>query len=47
MLYKWTKYVDVDTMVDSNGIVGAEMLNSAFSMLKPSMELSKFLESWT
>ena len=42
MLYKWTKYVDVDTMVDSNGIVSAEMLNSAFSMLKPSMELSKF-----
>jgi len=42
MLYKWTKYVDVDTMVDSNGLISAEMLNSAFSMLKPSMELSKF-----
>lgn len=42
MLYKWTKYVDVDTMVDGNGLISAEMLNSAFSMLKPSMELSKF-----
>jgi polyhydroxyalkanoate synthase subunit PhaC len=42
MLYKWTKYVDVDTMVDTKGVISAEMLNSAFSMLKPSMEVAKY-----
>jgi polyhydroxyalkanoate synthase subunit PhaC len=42
MLYKWTKYVDVDTMADNLGIIPADMLNSSFSMLKPSMELSKY-----
>lgn len=42
MLYKWTKYVDVDTMVDSKGVISAEMLNSAFSMLKPSLDISKY-----
>jgi polyhydroxyalkanoate synthase len=42
MLYKWTKYVDVDTMVDSKGVISAEMMNSAFSMLKPSMDIAKY-----
>lgn len=42
MLFKWTKYVDVDTMVDSNGVISAEMMNSAFNMLKPSMEIFKY-----
>jgi len=42
MLYKWTKYIDVDTMVDAKGIISAEVLNSAFSMLKPSMEVAKY-----
>ncbi|MFN8279619.1 MAG: class III poly(R)-hydroxyalkanoic acid synthase subunit PhaC [Saprospiraceae bacterium] len=42
MLYKWTKYVDVDTMVDTQRIIKADMLNNAFSMLKPSMDLAKY-----
>ena len=42
MLYKWTKYLDVDTMVDSMGVIPADMLNSAFGMLKPSMDVSKY-----
>lgn len=42
MLYKWTKYIDVDAMVDSYGIVPAELLNMAFGMLKPSMDVSKY-----
>jgi polyhydroxyalkanoate synthase len=42
MLYKWTKYVDVDTMVDTQGIISAGMLNSAFGMLKPSSDLAKY-----
>lgn len=43
MLYKWTKYIDVDTMVDAYGVIPADMLNMAFSMLKPSMDVSKYL----
>jgi polyhydroxyalkanoate synthase len=42
MLYKWTKYVDVDTMADTMGVIPASTLNAAFSMLKPSMEISKY-----
>ncbi|MCB9262043.1 MAG: class III poly(R)-hydroxyalkanoic acid synthase subunit PhaC [Flavobacteriales bacterium] len=42
MLYKWTKYVDVDTMVESMGTISADVMNSAFSMLKPSMDVAKY-----
>lgn len=42
MLYKWTKYIDVDTMVDSLGIIPADLLNAGFGMLKPSMDISKY-----
>lgn len=43
MLYKWTKYIDIDTMVDTLGVIPADMLNMAFGMLKPSMDISKYL----
>lgn len=43
MLYKWTKYIDVDAMVDTLGVVPGEMLDSAFGMLKPSMNISKYM----
>lgn len=42
MLYKWTKYVDADTMAETQGVISADMLNNAFSMLKPSMDIAKF-----
>lgn len=42
MLYNWAKNLDVDTMVKSEGLVKADMLNSAFSMLKPSMDVAKY-----
>jgi polyhydroxyalkanoate synthase subunit PhaC len=42
MLYKWTKYVDVDAMADSMGTISASVLNGAFSMLKPSADISKY-----
>ena len=42
MLYKWTKYVDVDSMADSMGTISADVLNGAFSMLKPSMDIAKY-----
>lgn len=43
MLYTWTKYIDVDTMVDSIGTIPGEMIDSSFGMLKPSMNISKYL----
>ncbi len=42
MLYKWTKDINVDAMVDSLGIIPAEMLNAGFGSLKPSADLSKY-----
>ncbi len=42
MLYKWTKYIDVDAMVDTMGTIPGEMIDSAFGMLKPSMNVSKY-----
>ncbi len=42
MLYKWAKYIDVDTMVDSVGTIPGEQIDSAFGMLKPSMNISKY-----
>ncbi len=42
MLYRWTKDIDVDAMVDNLGIIPADMLNAGFGMLKPSMDISKY-----
>ena len=43
MLYRWTKYIDVDAMVDNIGTIPGEMIDGAFGMLKPSMNISKYL----
>jgi polyhydroxyalkanoate synthase len=43
MLYKWAKHIDIDTMVDNVGTISGEMIDSAFSMLKPSMNISKYI----
>ena len=43
MLYKWTKHIDVDTMVDNLGVIPGEMLDQSFGMLKPSMNISKYI----
>src|ERR1700744_1955021 len=32
MLYKWTKYIDVDTLVDSLGTIPGELIDGAFGM---------------
>lgn len=42
MLYKWTKDLDVDAMVDNLGIIPADMLGAGFNSLKPSMDISKY-----
>ncbi len=43
MLYKWPKYIDVDAMVDAMGTIPGEMIDSAFGMLKPSMNIHKYI----
>jgi len=44
MLYRWTKDIDIDSMIDSNGgIVSANMIDSGFGMLKPSGNIAKYL----
>ncbi|NDC41272.1 MAG: alpha/beta fold hydrolase [Chitinophagia bacterium] len=43
MLNTWSKYLDVDAMVDAVGTVPGEMIDSGFGMLKPSMNISKYL----
>jgi polyhydroxyalkanoate synthase len=43
MLYKWTHYIDVDAMVDTLGTIPGETIDGAFGMLKPSMNVSKYL----
>jgi polyhydroxyalkanoate synthase len=43
MLYKWTKDLDVDAMVDSLGIIPADMLNAGFNALKPTMDIAKYI----
>lgn len=43
MLYKWTKELDIDSMVDTMGNVPASMVNNGFTMLKPSMDVAKYI----
>lgn len=42
MMFKWTKDIDVDTMVDNLGVIPGEMIDGAFGMLNPSMNISKY-----
>lgn len=42
LLFKWSRDMDIDTIVDAYGIVPGEFLNTGFSMLKPMMKLSKY-----
>lgn len=43
MLFKWTKHIDVDAMVDNLGTIPGEMIDRSFGMLNPSMNISKYL----
>jgi polyhydroxyalkanoate synthase len=43
LLFRWAKEMDVDSMVDSFGIVPAEVLNAGFIMLKPFARLQKYM----
>lgn len=44
MLYRWTKDIDIDAMIDANnGIIRADMIDNGFAMLKPSANISKYI----
>jgi polyhydroxyalkanoate synthase len=44
MLYRWTKDIDIDAMIDANGgLVKADMIDNGFAMLKPSMNVAKYI----
>lgn len=44
MLYRWTKDLDIDAMIDANnGLVKADMIDNGFAMLKPSANISKYI----
>jgi polyhydroxyalkanoate synthase len=44
MLYRWTKDIDIDAMIDANGgLVKADMIDNGFAMLKPSMNIAKYI----
>ncbi len=42
LLFKWSKHLDIDKIVDSNGgLVPGDFLNFAFDMLKPTAKMKK------
>lgn len=43
MLYQWSRDIDADTLVDTLGMMPADLLDDAFGMLKPSMDISKYI----
>jgi polyhydroxyalkanoate synthase subunit PhaC len=42
LLFKWSKDMDLDTLVNGYGTVPGEFLNTGFGMLKPMMQAAKF-----
>jgi polyhydroxyalkanoate synthase len=46
MLYRWTKDIDIDAMIDANGgLIPASMIDNGFSMLKPSANVAKYIHA--
>lgn len=43
LLFRWSKDMNFDTIVDTYGTVPGEFLNNGFSMLKPMMRVSKYM----
>ena len=43
LLFRWSRYLDIDKIVDANGgVVPGELLNTAFDMLKPMSKTKKY-----
>ncbi|MBI3510033.1 MAG: class III poly(R)-hydroxyalkanoic acid synthase subunit PhaC [Bacteroidetes bacterium] len=43
LLFRWSKNINFDRLVDSYGTVPGEFLNNGFSMLKPMMRVNKYM----
>ncbi|MFC1852324.1 class III poly(R)-hydroxyalkanoic acid synthase subunit PhaC [candidate division CSSED10-310 bacterium] len=43
LLFKWSRFIDVDTMVDALGIIPADFLNLGFMMVRPFDRLLKYV----
>ncbi len=43
LLFRWAKDINFDRLVDSYGTIPGEFLNNGFSMLKPMMKVSKYM----
>lgn len=43
LLFRWSKDINFDRLVDSYGTIPGEFLNNGFSMLKPMMRVSKYM----
>ena len=43
MLSRWAKHLDVDSLVDSHGVVPGEFLNAGFEKLKPMLKTNKYV----
>lgn len=43
LLFRWSKNINFDRLVDTYGAVPGEFLNNGFAMLKPMMRVSKYM----
>jgi polyhydroxyalkanoate synthase subunit PhaC len=43
LLFRWSKDINFDRLVDAYGTVPGEFLNNGFSMLKPMMRINKYM----
>ena len=43
LLFRWSRYMDIDTIVDSYGTIPGDFLNAGFALLKPMQKIDKYL----
>ncbi len=43
LLFKWSRHMNIDRLVDYYGAVPGEFLNNGFAMLKPMMKVNKYM----
>ncbi len=43
LLFRWSKNINFDRLVDTYGAIPGEFLNNGFSMLKPMMKVNKYM----
>ena len=44
LLFRWSKNMNVDAMVDTYGVISGEVLSAGYLMLKPFMKISKYVD---